>query len=388
MKKNEKGLRFLLKKNAGDQIFIIGIWLSVVLLLFLAAGAFLNFILGKIILSITTASIGVVILKNAWWVILIICLGIFISHALKTIYKSRVIIPERHVALLECFNEFVGEDEDTIDESRGVIHEGLHFVFPYFNIFKINGDAPYFLGRKTIELFKGLDVKKDFPIDVKDTSVNLTATIIIKIDNPIFAAYKIDNYQDFIVKKCEAALRKKCAQCDLEELLETRKDLTLKLIFSDLNSEGESVDIEEIKKVGVNILDFIVTDVGVQQKDLEQREKILKAKNDQLAKSIENETKKQEAETKRIIVGIDSETEAKRVQVLAEANASKLKIEGEALKKFKEETGFSNDNILAKETIGAIKPTDKLITSAHGVGGLGAEIAFGANFGNKKDEKS
>lgn len=128
MKKNEKVLHSWLKEMAGDQILIIGIWLGLLLVLILAIGSILNLILEKIILSVTTASIGAVIIQNAWWVILIICLILFFRLALKTIYKSRRIIPERYVALLECFNEFVGEDEDTIDESRGVIHEGLHFA--------------------------------------------------------------------------------------------------------------------------------------------------------------------------------------------------------------------------------------------------------------------
>lgn len=398
MKKNEKDLRFLLKKNAGDQIFIIGIWLSVVLLLFLAAGAFLNFILGKIILSITTASIGVVILKNAWWVILIICLGIFISHALKTIYKSRVIIPERHIVLLECFGEFLGEDNDAIDESKGVIHEGLHFIFPYFNIFKIHNNVAYFLGKMNIELFEGIDKSKDFPIDVKDTSVNVTASIIIKMKNPIAAAYNIDDYQGFVVKKCEAALRKKCAQWDLDQLIEKRKSLNLISIFSEdesgfneNNPDKKIVDFEDFQKAGVEILDFIITDIGVQQKDLQQREKRLKEKSDQLAKIIELETRVKEAKAKQTIIEIETDTEAKRIKDLAEANAEAGLIlstkEGVALAEYLKESGLTIEQYLNEKALERLNESTTVITDSDGFVDLGTKLAVGASAFNKKQKE-
>lgn len=407
MKKNKKGLHFWLKKNAGNQILIIGIWLGITSGLILAAGAFLNFILGKIILSITTASVGAAILNYTWWIILIICLGICIYSASRTIYKSRVIVEERNVALLECFSKFVGEDYENIDESQGVIHEGLHFVFPYFSIFKIHNNVTYFLGDMGIKLFEDVNRKTDFPVDVKDTSVNLAATVFVKIINPIFTAYNVDNYQGYIVKKCEAALRKKCMEYNLEGLLESKKDLNLEQIFPDLGSSGSSSEIDKIEKdFGVQILEFIVTDIGVQEKDLVQKEKIIQAENEKKATKIQNEILLAKEETQAELVKIKTKSEADRIEKLATAKANELKTingaiaenlkettnaEAESLVNFKNNTGFDNNDILARDwnrTTGSNGKNIFIHGDNNGVANLGAQFATGANAVNQKEKEA
>lgn len=401
MKKNEKVLHSWLKEMAGDQILIIGIWLSVVLLLLLAAGAFLNFILGKIITSITSSSIGVVILENAWWVILIICIGIFISHARKTIYKSRVIIKERNVALLECFGEFIGEDDDTIENSRGVIREGLHFVFPYFNIFKIHNDITYYLGDMRIELFKKVNKDDQYPIDVKGTSVGLIAKIKIAMKNPIAAAYKIRDYQGEVVDKCEAALRKSCAKWSLDELLEEKKGLNLLSILSEYRSGEEKDVFEDFKKYGIDVLELTIIDIEVQKKDSEQREKVFAEESEKRAEIVRLEKEKIIADKNQEITEVKTKTEADRKKDLAQADAEIIKIlavakareieiintaEVNALKNKKDNIGFKNEDLLNLDFNKTVGVNSKNIffhnKNGSGLAEIGAEIGAGFCAGN------
>ncbi|MDD3301481.1 MAG: SPFH domain-containing protein [Patescibacteria group bacterium] len=380
MKKNEKVLHSWLKEMARDQILIIGIWLSVVLLLLLVAGAFLNFILGKIITSITSSSIGVVILENAWWVILIICIGIFISHARKTIYKSRVIIKERNVALLECFGEFIGEDDDTIENSRGVIREGLHFVFPYFNIFKIHNDITYYLGDMRIELFKKVNKDDQYPIDVKGTSVNLIAKIKIAIENPIAAAYKIRDYQGEVVDKCEAALRKSCAKWSLDELLEEKKGLNLLSILSEYKSGEEQDVFEDFKKYGIDVLELTIIDIEVQKKDSEQREKVFAEESEKRAEIVRLEKEKIIADKNQEITEVKTKTEADRKIALAEA-------EGQAFAKHLKESSLTIEQYLALENIKRLQGTTTVITDSEGFVNFGAKLAVGAHAVNQNQKE-
>lgn len=398
--KKKKNLRSWLEKNAEHQTRILAVWVMALFVGAVIIGVILNYaILERIVPLIAKTEIEKSsVLSNGRLIIFLVCLLLFVIFSWKAYRKARVIIPENHVILLECFEKFVGENTDTLENGKGIIGEGLHFVFPYFNIFKAYNDDHFFLGKTGIELFEEIDKEKDFPVDVKDTSVNLAATVMIKISNPILAAYNVDDYEELIVKKCEAALRRRCIQYDLKGLLENKKDLTLESIFDDLDTDNKSMEIKKIKEdIGVEILEFIVTDIGIQKKDLEEREKILKAENEKRVSEIDNAKRIEKAKTDAKELGIKTQSEMKRTKGLAEADAKRLKIinevtaenlgtltaaEAGALKEFLEKTGLTIEEFLKKEWIdgpGSNAKNTFIFGDSNGIASLGAQFAVGSN---------
>lgn len=371
MKKNVKNdPRSLIEKIAEKQALLIIVWMVFVLFIVIFFGslafwAFNFFVSGYLLIA-----------KIA---IPIICLISFIVSIWKIIKDSSVIIPENHMVLLECFNKFVGNIDEAPERSKGVIKSGLHFIFPYFNIFKIHNNATYFLGDMGIELFKNINKKTDFTINLIDTSVNLSVVVIMRIFNPILCAYNVDNYQSLIIKKCESAITKKANKYNLNILLEFREFLSLDSIFPKTDSGCQNPELKVIEEsMGVKLLEIIITDIGVQKKDQEYKAEILLAESKKKAADIENAKLLERGKTNLELIKIETLGDVIKIR-------NTKKAEGESKKKYKEDIGFDNKELLTEEAISSIKDSDKLIVGGkNGASHLGAEIAFGSNLA--KDE--
>ena len=381
-----KKLLLWLEKKAEDQMSLIVFYLCLAFLATLVVGGILYFIFGQIVLAISeNEEMNYTILNIGWWAIIALCLIFFIRHSWKTFYRARVIVPEENVLLLECFNKFVGDNKDEFRDTqgevrkdlKGVIREGLHFVFPYFNIFKFhNNKTEYFLGNISIDLFKDVNKEKDFPIEVKDTAVNLTATVTIRVHNLIFAVYGVDDYLSLIIKYCEEALRNKCSEYGLKDLLRNKKDFNLGSIFS-----GDKV--KEIKKfTGVEILDFIVTDIGTKKSDMEAMEKVFQAEKELEEAEVKKGTKIKNAEADKAESDIKAEAGKNRRIAEADAEAYALKKQGEAFEDYQVRTKLTSEQIIrlrTVETYGSNSKITFIVDEQGGIPGLGTKLATGLN---------
>lgn len=387
MKKNRKNdRRSLIEKGAEKQVVVLIVWMMLVLIV-IASSGILAFLAFKFLLP-DYVLIGKISVSS-------ICLISFLVAIYKTIKDSLVTIPENHFVLLECFDKFVGKMDDAPQESRGVIKSGLHLIFPYFKIFKIHNNIAYFLGDMGIELFKNVNKKNEFPVNLKDTAVNLSVVVIVKIFNPILTAYNVSDYQSLLVKKCEAAIIRKANKYNLATLLESRELLSLDCVFPKSDSGEKNLEIKKFEEeMGVKLLEIVIVDIGVQQKDQEHKTKIFQAENEQKAAAIENQILIEREKTKAELLAIKTAADQGRIEGLSDANASNIKktkkAEGEAIKEFKKDTDFDNKEVITKDALEAIKDSDKLLIGGKGgASAIGSEMAFGAGFvkGDKKTEE-
>ena len=132
--------------------------------------------------------------------------------------------------------------------------------------------------------------------------------------------------------------------------------------------------------MGIKLLEIILNDIGVQQKDQECKAKILLAESEKKAADIENA---------RLLERGKTELELIKIKTLGDVIKIKntKKAEGESKQKYKEDVGFSNKEMLTEEAIGAIRPSDKVVISGdEGAVGIGAKIALGSNLVNSDDK--
>ena len=350
MKKNKKSLRYFLEKLAINQVWSFITWLVVLIVVILIAWLIIwlvvSVMFGQDLPEFLTYKSAI-----PWTVSIIV----FFFFARKTFLDGKSEIDANCVMLLECFGKFVGDKTKSLEEDKGVLKEGLNFVFPYLKILKKHNGVQYFLGQMLIPIFED----KTKTADLKDASVCLTANVTIQITDPRVAAYDNSDYLKIIKEIVQAAIADSIKNYTMTEAKERRGEFKLFNIFAsdqekqnNLNNPDAGKIPEEIIRIekvfGIKLWDIIISDIDYTDEQIEQMMVISKAENEKEKSSIENLMKIEAANNRKDVGEIDANTESMKLGIITEADAKRIKdlgsANGEALKNYLAQAGIGIDD--------------------------------------------
>jgi regulator of protease activity HflC (stomatin/prohibitin superfamily) len=285
-KKEMKGIRFI--GPWGLLAFLVAI-ISLILLVLLTI--FINFVVALIVAIMTFFVIMVPIFLNGWNFVRDCPIGDLDGNSLMA-------IPKNYALMLNYNGEYIGEP----------LYEGQYVIFPLFGLYKV--EAIIHLASSQVKVFD----------NTVDNRVDFKGGATVKVDAVINFRIAQDNLKENIEKYT--------FERDADKMINSKISTLLRSHLGSLEVEeahvGE-VTLEELRSVpdAENLFDKILSVYGVEItsvniEDIELSEEIIKSN-----------MKKIQARNELAA----AESDAKKMELLANARATALKIESEALSK-------------------------------------------------------
>ncbi|MCZ2222007.1 MAG: SPFH domain-containing protein [Chitinophagales bacterium] len=162
-----------------------------------------------------------------------LALAIFMFITSLFLMKGLMIIQPNHSRVLNFFGKYVG----TVKEN------GLFFINPFYSTFKISLRA---------QNLQGQQLKVN---DKMGNPIEIGAVIVWKVGDTYKAAYEVADYDEYVNKQSEAAIRHLAVSFPYDNLEDEKADITLREGGDKVNQILENELTERLAPAGIVILE-------------------------------------------------------------------------------------------------------------------------------------
>lgn len=253
-------------------------------------------------------------------IILLILVGALLVFFILTVFVGFHFVPQKYEYSISKFGKYYQTWK-----------AGLHWKFPWFGFIKI--DAKVFMGEQALELSLGKAGASGGVVDFRDESAPVEGYLYMRIFDSKAATYDVDDVLLRSEETADAALRSFLAQYDVEEANEIKSDFNLPLIASAVklvkDANGQIIPpvvpplntthfSQVLDRWGVEPLAFVLTDIDLPARIIEQRRRQLEA-----AMNVEvsaQDVKKAKNEAKTALIKAEAARKAEVLRATGEAS--------------------------------------------------------------------
>ena len=253
-----------------------------------------------------------------WYVILAALVGVIsIVQLFKATYKH---VPPAHVQILEKWG---GEKDGTSPGDMGkyirVLEAGNHFICPIPYISHLGKSIPVNDQTIRFEIGKDQGFGGKGKVHTKDSAMVVTAQAVIRVTDPIRAAFAVGDYFTASLEQIESAIRHYYADQKMDDALKIDTEIN-----DDMRHECDGM----LKEWGVEFRDFAVVQIEVDPETEKVRLKPQVAEKEAIVKrteaAAERDSRVMLAEGDRQAKIILAEGESQASVKLAEADSSRI----------------------------------------------------------------
>ena len=229
---------------------------------------------------------------------------VLIALSFWTIKAGFEVVPENWVFMFSILGDFQDEWK-----------EGLHWRFPWLGITRI--DAEVYLGTQSVSLLVETEKEEDGYIDFKDQSAPVKIDFYFQIIDPYLAVYGVTDVIRMISEHAYSAVRSLLAMYTVNEANELKSAFDLNAIATSTmvqrDASGKVIDpgitnaqmkqsifYKTLISWGVEPTLFIIEDIRMTPKIIEQREKIMEASIDLKVAEIKVKTAEKEVDAQLV----------------------------------------------------------------------------------------
>ncbi len=274
-----------------------------------------------------------ILIPSSW--ALGLSLIMFAAVMAASIFNGWTVVKENHEYIVEILGKYIGKP----------LEPGLYILFPWFNLVSLRCDV--LKAQQLMELYLDEAIKDGFgggKVDFEDNTSRVTAFLYFSFVDSRLATYSSDNVFRFIEEKADSLLRSFFGQYKLKEANAMKNNFTLAAMAGsvdfcptipltpaeiaalkkDAEDNFKSTDFYlSLMSYGVEPIDLVMSDIVLDPKTIEERNKILVAE-------IEIEVARKKLEQTEIDNQVlISVAEAKKVAAILEAEGEK---QGQILK--------------------------------------------------------
>ncbi len=319
------------------------------------------------------------------WVIFITLLTTIIVLIISII-KGWTQVPEKFEYMVEFMGDYIGNP----------IEAGPKILFPWFKFVRIK--VAQFRGTQLMELFldeREREGRGGGDVEFKDCSSSIKSFFYYRIFDSALATYEVDDVVRAIEELTDHMLRSFFGPYSIDQAIELKSKFGLREVacLVDFNKDPnkkvtdeefeESHFYQKLKVWGVEPRDLAISDIQLPPSVKEQREKVLKAKQE--AQAALDLLEKAKTDAKKEIETAEGKKRATELIGEGEANALKSVMDASGLTK-----ELAAQYLVAQkkwDTIKVMKDNPKftLIEGGGGAVNLGAAIGSGIDSAKTKE---
>jgi len=183
--------------------------------------------------SLILLAAGVVIIGLYHEKVLLVIVGVILIITSFFILKGLMIINPNHSRVLNFFGKYVGS----------VKENGLFFINPFYSSLKVSLRA---------ENLQGQSLKVN---DKMGNPIEIAAVIVWKVGDTYKATYEVENYNEYVSKQSEAAVRHLAVSFPYDNLEDEKASITLREGGDKVNQILENELTERLAPAGIIILE-------------------------------------------------------------------------------------------------------------------------------------
>ena len=183
--------------------------------------------------SLILLAAGVVIIGLYHEKVLLVIVGVILIITSFFILKGLMIINPNHSRVLNFFGKYVGS----------VKENGLFFINPFYSSLKVSLRA---------ENLQGQSLKVN---DKMGNPIEIAAVIVWKVGDTYKATYEAENYNEYVSKQSEAAVRHLAVSFPYDNLEDEKASITLREGGDKVNQILENELTERLAPAGIIILE-------------------------------------------------------------------------------------------------------------------------------------